>query len=131
MKYVPSIVVGQLSKSAGSTTASRNRFGSYFRNRVNPMLVQNAATAAVRSSLATLSSNWRGLTEAQRTAWGILGTGITRTDSLGQTYTLTGLQAYCSVNRNLTTYGSAFVSDAPAYTPPAALLTVTLTATSV
>jgi hypothetical protein len=54
---------------------------------------------------------------------------ISRTDSLGQTYTLTGFQAYCSVNNNLLTLGSATVSDAPALTTPPGVSTVTITLT--
>lgn len=55
---------------------------------------------------------------------------MTRTDSLGQTYTLTGFQAYCSVNGNNLAAGNAAVSDAPALTTPSAILTATITLTA-
>lgn len=54
---------------------------------------------------------------------------MTRTDSLGQTYSLTGLQAYVSVNRNLNTVGAAALGFAPAFSPPSGLLTAAATAT--
>jgi hypothetical protein len=131
MKYVPSILgVGQLSGKAGSNVASRNRFGSYVRTRVIPVLVQNATTAAVRGNLTTLAGGWRALTDAQRAGWTALGAEMIRSDSLGQPYTLTGFQAYQSVNRNLSTVGGATVSAAPAFALPAALTSITITATS-
>lgn len=124
-------MVGQLSGKAGNTVASRNKAGSYFRTRVIPKLVRNARTTAVRSNLAYLAQNWRNLSSANQNGWIALGTNLVRLNSLGTTYSLTGLQAYESVNRNLFTLGSAFVSAAPVYAPPAALTALTLTASSV
>lgn len=73
---------------------------------------------------------WRALTGAQRAGWTDLGLSITRTDSLGQTYTLNGFMAYCSVNNNRAFQGLAAVSDAPGIATPVALATVTLTLTA-
>lgn len=128
MKYVPSALIGRLSRSAGSTTAGHNRFGSYLRNRVIPTNPQTSFQMAVRDALATFSQQWRELTEAQRLAWAALGAQITRTDSLGETYTLTGQQAFNLVNRNLATTGVANVTDAPLFNPPANLSTMSLSA---
>jgi hypothetical protein len=121
---------GQMSGKAGSTVASRNRNGSYVRTRVTPMLVQNALTTAVRSDFSVIASRWRTLTDAQRAGWATLGGFISRQNSIGTTYTLTGLQAYESVNRNLLTVGGAIVDTAPAYTQPAAIASLTVTASS-
>lgn len=55
---------------------------------------------------------------------------MTRLDSLGQSYTLTGLQAYESCNRNLTFIGAATISNAPALSTPTTLTAITLTATA-
>ena len=118
MKYVPSALIGQLSKSQGSTTASRNRFGSYFRNRVQGVNPNTSGQQTIRELLQTLSQLYRTLTELQRNAWASLGAQMTRVDSLGQSYTLTGLQAYTSVNMNLFAIGDAFVSDAPLLAEP-------------
>lgn len=130
MKYAPSALIGRLSRSAGSTTAGHNRYGAYLRNRVIPTNPASPAQTAVRGNFGTLSSGWRGLTSAQRTAWSSLGANITRTDTLGQTYTLTGQAAYMLVNRNLYTIGGSAVTDPPAYSPPAALATAVITATA-
>jgi hypothetical protein len=73
---------------------------------------------------------WRALTSLQRAGWNDLGLSMSRTDSLGQTYTLTGFQAYCSVNNNNVAAGNAVVSAAPALTTPSALLTAAITLTA-
>jgi hypothetical protein len=132
MKYVPSLIgVGQLSGKSGNNVASRNRFGSYFRTRVNGTNPQTALQTTARNTLATYSSNYRNLTAAQRTAWEDLGAQIARVNTLGQTYTLTGLMAYVSVNRNLVTIGGTPTATAPSISGvPASLVTATVTATA-
>jgi hypothetical protein len=80
-----------------------------------------------------MSSNaaaWRALTDAQRAGWLSLGLMISRTDSLGQVYTLTGFQAYCSVNNNKLDAGDAVVAAAPAIVTPVGILTATITLTA-
>jgi hypothetical protein len=80
--------------------------------------------------MAANAAAWRGLTALLQAGWESLGASMTRTDSLGQTYTLTGFQAYCSINNNNVAAGNAVVSAAPALVTPSALLTVTLTLTA-
>jgi hypothetical protein len=80
--------------------------------------------------MSTNAAAWRALTSAQRAGWTSLGLNIVRTDSLGQTYTLNGFAAYCSVNNNRLTVGDAVLADAPAIVTPGDLLTVTLTLTA-
>jgi hypothetical protein len=52
---------------------------------------------------------------------------MTRTDSLGQAYALTGAQAHASVNSTLDAAGDAMVDAAPAIVTPDAILTATIT----
>jgi len=49
---------------------------------------------------------------------------------LGQSYNLTGFQAYCSVNNLNLAAGNSVVAAAPALTDPGTLLSITLTLTS-
>jgi hypothetical protein len=49
---------------------------------------------------------------------------------LGQQYTLTGFQAYMSVNNNNDAAGNAIVTAAPALTTPTGLLTAVITLTA-
>ncbi len=111
-------------------TSSRNRFGQYVRTRATPVNPGSTAQGSVRARLSANSAAWRALTDVQREGWDSLGLMMSRTDSLGQTYTLTGFQAYCSVNNNNVAAGNATVSAAPAVATPAALLTATITLTA-
>lgn len=78
-----------------------------------------------------LSQAWKDLTASQRLAWAALGLQMVRQDSLGQTYNLTGLQAFMSLNLNLKTVGGSAIFDAPALHAVNELDTLTVTATSV
>lgn len=118
------------SGSQANTTSSRNRFGQYTRNRSTPVNPKSGAQGIVRARMALNSAAWRALTAAQRAGWGSLGNMMVRTDSLGQSYTLQGNQAYASVNNNRLLCGLAPVADAPAFSTPIALATVILTLTA-
>lgn len=111
-------------------TSSRNRFGQYVRTRATPVNPNSGFQGTVRARLAGNAAAWRALTSVQRDGWTALAAMMSRTDSLGQTYTLTGFQAYCSVNNNLEAAGQATVSAAPAYSTPVALATATITLTA-
>ena len=118
MKYTPGQFVGQLSGKSGSTVASRNRFGSYLRTKVNPVQPNTPFQTLARNRLALLAGNYRLLTESQRTAWAFLGKQIQRYDSLGNAYDLTGLQAYVEVNANRLRCGALPTAVAPALDSP-------------
>lgn len=111
-------------------TYARNRFGQYVRNRATPVNPSSTFQGAVRSRLAAQASAWRDLTDLQRAGWEALGNLISRTDALGQSYTLNGFMAYVMVNNNNAAAGNAVVTSAPAIlTPDAPVLgAVTLTA---
>jgi len=118
------------SGSYAGLTSSRNRNGQYVRTRATPVNPRTTAQVAARTRQTVSSAGWRALTSAQRAGWASLGESMTRTDALGQAYSLTGFQAYCSVNNVLSVCGSSLVSDAPLLATPAGLLTMTLTLTS-
>lgn len=111
-------------------TSSRNRFGQYVRSRATPVNPASSAQGVVRSRMAANAAAWRTLSSDARAGWTSLGDEMTRTDSLGQSYTLNGFAAYCSVNNNLVSIGSATISAAPALVTPPALLTATITLTA-
>jgi hypothetical protein len=110
-------------------TSSRNRNGQYVRTRAIPVQPRSTAQLAQRGRQSLNAAAWRVLTTTQREGWVSLGANMTRTDALGQAYTLTGFQAYCSVNNILLLCASAALSDAPAVASPAAPLTLTPTIT--
>ena len=56
---------------------------------------------------------------------------MTRADSLGQIYTLTGFQAYASINNNRLAAGDAIVSDVPGFDSPDPVVLGAITLTAV
>jgi hypothetical protein len=118
------------SGSLQSQTSSRNRYGQYVRTRATPVNPNSTQQGVVRARMSGNSAAWRSLTSAQRAGWADLGAMISRVDSLGQSYTLNGFAAYCSVNNNNLAAGSAVVSDAPAMVSPSTIETATITLTA-
>lgn len=110
-------------------TSSRNRNGQYVRTRAIPVQPRSAAQLLQRSRQGSNAAEWRNLTVIQREGWLSLGLSITRTDALGQSYTLTGSQAFASVNNIRLLCSQAIVLDAPASVTPLAPVSVTPTAT--
>lgn len=111
-------------------TSSRNRNGQYVRTRATPVNPATSFQQAVRSRMSNNAANWRDLTTLQRTGWADLGLQVARTDSLGQSYNLTGFQAYCMINNNRLAAGDAVVNDAPALAFPDPLSTMAITLTA-
>lgn len=126
MKYLGNPQSG----SQAGTTASHNRFGQYLRTRAIPVNPASTQQGLARARLGVAAAAWRALTDAQRAGWRDLGLSMTRTDSLGSSYTLTGVQAFVSVNSSNAAAGNAQVSDAPALVTPSSLLTATITLTA-
>ena len=118
------------SGSLQSETSSRNRYGQYVRGRVVPVNVNSTAQGTVRARMSANAATWRTLTDTQRAGWAALGASITRTDSLGQAYTLNGFSCYCMVNNNNLAAGNAVVATAPALVTPASIVTATVTLTA-
>lgn len=124
------VLTAPQSGSQAGTTASRNRFGQYLRSRAIPVNPGSSAQGLVRARMSANSAAWRALTGAQRAGWADLGLSMVRTDSLGQSYTLQGNQAYASVNNIRLLCSLAVVSDAPALVTPPVITTATITLTA-
>lgn len=118
------------SGSVAGVTSSRNRYGQYRRTRAIPVNPASIFQTNVRSRMQQNADGWKALTATQREGWGALGDQMQRTDSLGQTVTLTGFQAYCSVNNNQLAVGNAVLPDAPLFAIPAPITSLTPTITS-
>lgn len=118
------------SGSYAGVTSSRNRYGQYVRTRATPVNPASSFQMAVRARLATSADDFKALTALQRAGWEDLGYQMVRTDSLGQSYTLKGFNAFVSVNSNRLAAGDAKLTDAPLYAPPDPLTSITPTATA-
>jgi hypothetical protein len=125
------ILTDPRSGSYQGITSSRNRYGQYVRSRSTPVNPNSDAQGTVRARMSANAAAWRTLTDAQRAGWESLGLTMVRTDSLGQSYSLNGFGAYCSVNNNLAAAGDSLVDDAPSLVTPSTPLTATVTLTAI
>jgi len=92
-------LLGTMSGSIGGATASRNRGGQYFRQRVVPTNPNSSRQQAVRGIFAGLVAGWISeLTSAQRAAWKTYADNVPFTNALGDQVTLTGQQIYIGAN---------------------------------
>lgn len=106
--------VSDIRGSIGGTTFSRNRNGAYARARTQPINPGTSKQTEIRERFGFLATQWSELTAAQRLSWDVLGSQIVRLNRLGQPYTLSGQQAYNSVNQVRGSFGLL-----PTATPPA------------
>lgn len=114
MKFTPGAMVGDLSGSIGSTTASHNKFGSYFRSRVIPVNPNTGRQQTVRANFATLVNTWTTtLTPAQRIDWNNWADNTTIQGKDGSPINITGQNAYVRFNTARLQLGGARVDVAP------------------
>jgi len=101
--------------SIAGTTFSRNKGGSYARQRVTPTNPQTAAQQAQRSRVSELAGHWGNtLTQVQRDGWGVFAENFTLTDVFGDTLVLSGAQAYTRINSRLLAAALTRIDGAPA-----------------
>jgi hypothetical protein len=130
MKFL-SALISQGSASIGGATFSKNRGGNYIRKRVAPVQPRSSAQQAVRATLAALSGQWKGLSQAVIAAWSALASTITLKDSLGNSYIPTGNQLFVCLNATLTACAEANITAAPGAPPAFAdMLPIAATATA-
>lgn len=111
MKYldVPS------SGSIADRCHSHNRAGQYTRNRRAPVQpVGTGRRSVIRSALSAASKAWAGLSTYNQAAWVSYADSHPYTDSLGQSFKLTGSQMYCSIGVQLLNVGDALGTAVPA-----------------
>lgn len=101
MKIKWSALVSDVRGKLNGSVASRNRYGSYFRNKVTPTNPQTASQMRVRGIFGAISKLWGGLTDAQRRAWEVFAGEHQFTDIFGDAQTLQGNAMFQKVNMNL------------------------------
>lgn len=111
----------------GGQVASKNRSGSYMRNKVTPVNPRSASQTTVRNRLTNFSQAWRGLSEAQRAAWNAAVGDFSKTNIFGDSVQPTGFNLYQRLNNNLIRIGEAAINTPPA---PAAITDIIIGALS-
>ena len=107
-------MITDLSGSINGTTASRNRGGSYFRDKAIPINPATAFQTAVRDLFASFASAWVNiLTTAQRDAWGVYADAVPVINAIGDPHFITGLAWYQAMNVSRVQSGLTRVDDGP------------------
>lgn len=111
IKY--SALVSDMRNSLNGSVLSKNRAGNYIRNKVTPVNPQTSYQQAVRSLFASLSSQWKGLTNDQRASWRAATANFPYTDIFGDQKELDGKSLYVKLNTNLVNAGEQIIQTAP------------------
>jgi len=117
-----------MSGSVAGNTWSRNKGGLYVRRRSAPTNPTTVRQTAVRTVLSSLSTAWAGLTSTQKQQWRDWASAHPSLDSLGQSFFLSGQQAYIALNARVIDFGGSAVATPPITNDPTSLLTFTATA---
>lgn len=105
-------IITQGAGKAGGTIIQRGRTGQILRNLTIPKSRKFQASAAPRSAVSVVSSQWKFLTAAQRTGWTSVAALLTRYNKFGVAYIPTGFQLFCELNLNLVNLmGEAVLPD--------------------
>jgi len=106
----------------GGATFSRNKSGTYVKPWAQGSNPRTERQTLHRSLFATIPSNWRALSDAQRAAWDIFALlpAQQQTDPFGQTYYLSGYQWYMRCNTRLLQAGRSLITAPPSAGYPAA-----------
>lgn len=113
IKY--SALVSDMRNKLNGSVLSKNRYGSYVRNKVTPVNPQTSYQINQRANLSSLSADWRGLTEAERQGWSNAAALAPRTDIFGDPKILAGNALFVSLNLNLLAAGQSSITSAPAF----------------
>jgi hypothetical protein len=106
----------------GGNLFSANQSGPYIRAWSKGSNPKSNKQGAERSLFATIAQSWQDLSDAQRAGWDTAAANPinARTNSLGETYNLSGFGLYVSFNTRRDTVGLGLRLTAPTPISPAA-----------
>ena len=128
MKFRSGALIGNLSGSLGSVTASHNRYGSHFRPRTIPINPDTQYQQTVKGNFGVVSGGWTALAAANRAQWATFAANNPVVDNLGQSQNLSANAAYVMLNLRLKQCGAALITAPPVGAAPAGLTSLTLEA---
>lgn len=108
-----SALVSDMRNKLNGSVFSKNRYGSYLRNKITPVNPQSSYQLAQRANLSFLSSAWRTLTDQQREGWRTLAQTSPSTDIFGDSKILAGNAYFVALNLNLLGADSPIALTAP------------------
>ena len=113
-------IVSDARKKIAGVVATKAHAGNFMRKKVSPIQPRTQAQRNVRASFTAHSKAWAGLGAAVIAGFNALAKSITKKDRLGNSVTLTGLQLFQSLSRNIDT-----VAGTPLVAVPATLVATT------
>jgi hypothetical protein len=108
-----SALISEMRGKLNGSVFSKNRGGSYIRTKVTPVNPNTSSQALARSTLSSISQNWRGLAETERIAWNNAVSSFKSTDVFGDIKTPSGLQLFIRLNVNIFNAGGAAITSPP------------------
>lgn len=111
IKY--SALVSDMRGKLNGSVASKNRFGSYYRNKVTPVNPQTVHQQNARQRFGALSSQFKSLTNSQVSAWNEAAQNFPVTNIFGDQVFLTGQMLFNQLNGNLLKVGESISTTAP------------------
>jgi hypothetical protein len=110
----------------GGQVVSKNKAGSYMKNKVTPTNPQTTAQSSKRGNVTSISQAWSGLTDTQRAAWNAAAINYAKSDIFGDLRHPSGFNLFMWLNLNLLNVGESQIS-----TPPASATVSSLTSLAV
>lgn len=111
IKY--SALVSDMRNKLNGSVLSKNRYGSYIRNKVTPVNPQSIYQTQARQRLSNLSSAYRSLAGPLITAWGKASANFPFTDIFGDVKHLSGQTLFVKLNSNLVKINQPQISSPP------------------
>lgn len=106
-------IVTDMRGKSGGMVYQKGRYGLIKRTKVTPVNPQSTVQQTNRGLFASVSSAWRGLTEAQRNSWKSAAPEFPFSDIFGNRQTLSGNSLYIKLNQVLEGLGIASNATAP------------------
>lgn len=108
----------------GGVTFTFNKAGPFVKQWSRGANPRTSKQSDQRGIIGSLASSWRALSTAQQDDWDdyALLPPQEKTNSLGETYVISGFLWYVAINQNLTAAGAALRVDAPTLTRPTATI---------
>lgn len=119
MRIKWSALVSDVRGKLNGSVASKNRYGSYLRNKVTPTNPQTASQMRVRGTFGAISRLWGGLTDSQRKAWETFSQKNKISNIFGDLVTLQGNAMFQRCNMNLSKIDVPYISVPGFPLPPA------------
>lgn len=125
IKY--SALVSDMRGKLNGSVMSKNRSGSYVRNKVTPSNPQTSAQMLIRGIFSEITKGWSQLSEVARQSWENSVEAFQGTNIFGDVVKPSGKTLFQKLNQNLMISGQASVSvcPIPAELPYASVTSVT------